>query len=132
MVIINDIQEAKMHLERFGNFQECIIEDLAFEDFLTTLVVSIINIWTDHGRLKKDVDSNKELVQLKLKGIQNLSIFNNLTPNILHHLDMINWGFNEIAMVEIEKEDRGFMKVSFMWENERKIEITCIGINIVN
>ena len=132
MVIIKDIQEAKRQFGAFKDFQECIIENLVFKDYLTTVVVSVANIWTDDGQLREDLDSRKELVHLEFKGVMSLNVFNDLTPSILYQPDRINWGFNEIALVEIKQDNDLYMTFSFVWESNRKIELTCEKLVILD
>ena len=122
-MVVNNIQEIKDCFVKYKNFQECIIENIRFADYFTTIEIDINNIWTNDGRIRNNLDTKKEIVQLRFKRLNNFKIFNDLNDRILSELDKINWGFNEVALARLEPTENNFIKVLFQWENNRVIEI---------
>lgn len=125
MVVIEDLQEARKQIRKYNSFQECILEEIIFDNYFTKLTISIINLWTKDGQLRRDLDERKEIVHIEFIGVNVFNIFNDLNINILSHPEKKNWGYNEIALIEIQQTDDHYLRVLFLWESKRKIELTC-------
>jgi hypothetical protein len=122
-MVNNRIDKISTSLKGYNFFQECIIEEVIFKDYLTTLEISLNNIWTNEGTIRNDLDKEKDIVLLRFKGLDSFQVRNYLTSGLKTNLDKINWGFNEISIVKVENASEGFIKFSFLWESNRTIEL---------
>ena len=128
----NHRKEIEAFLKNHKNFSECIIEELALKDYGTTLDVAFNYIWTDSGELRPDLDKPKNIA-LRFRLVQELRINNSLNSSIFEHPESINWGLNEVALVQVVKDDRALQvrgdslallnHVEFLWEGERRIDV---------
>lgn len=123
-MVIKDIKEIKDCFSRYNDFQECIIEDLLLEDYFTTIKITINNIWNSDGQIRNNLNTEKDILQLRFKGLNSFEIFNDLYESILTQIDEINWGFNEVALAKVELEENNYIRVVFLWESNRAIKIT--------
>ncbi len=132
MVVLKDITKVKKLLKSYNDFQECIIEELVFKEQLTIMIVSIINIWTNTGQIRSDIDTRKEIVKLQFNGLKSLSITNDLNIKNDAYKERINWSYNEFALIEVGQEIKSQLKISFVWESNRRIEVICDSINQID
>lgn len=118
-------------LDLYHSFEECVIEEIRFTDFATSVVIVLNNIWNPSGSLRENLDV-KQLVTLKFVLVEEFRIFNALSETMRTHAQEMNWGFNEISMIRLEPESTSTGSlgvrnasnyVSILWENDRQIEI---------
>jgi hypothetical protein len=129
---LNHKEEIEACLKQHKNFSECIIEELALKDFGTTLDVIFNYIWTDSGELRPDLDKPTN-IGLRFRVVQELHINNSLNSSILEHPESIDWGLNEVALVQVVKDDSALRAcedlpaplnhVEFLWEGERRMDV---------
>lgn len=127
-----DRKEIEEFLKTHKGFSECIIDELSLKDYATTLEVVFNYIWTDTGEVRADLDEPKP-VGLRFRQVQELRITNALNSSMLDHPELINWGYNEVALVKVASESdvlhtsqtsvNGFTHVAFLWEGDRRIDV---------
>jgi hypothetical protein len=111
-------------LKEHKYFQECILEDVSFYDYGTTVVLSFDYIWSSNFNIREDLD-DKQIIKLKFSSVNRFVIDNELSKAVIDEPEMINWGFNEISRINlIETHDSSqFLQVEILWETKRKILI---------
>ncbi len=123
--------EIRELLRSYHNFSECIIEDMRWRDYATTLDVMFNYIWDGQEGISLD-PKQPELVVVRFKLVQEFRLNNALNSYMCAHPEELNWGLNEVAMVKISDDDAPqsypFLPISFnhvilLWEGERKIDI---------
>jgi hypothetical protein len=125
--MVNKRLEVCNKLKVYNNFQECIIEDILFTEFGTSVEITFNNIWSNAKEIRKDIDK-KQIVKIKFFFVNKFLIENNLSRDFVN---MINWGINEVSIIKlIERSDNDFMRVEILWETERKIIIEFRDMNI--
>lgn len=118
--MVNKRLEVYNKLREYNNFQECIIEDIFFTEYGTSVEITFNNIWSNVKEIRKNIDK-KQIVKIKFFIVNKFLIENNLSEDFINRL---NWGFNEISILKfIETSDNDFMRVEILWETERKIII---------
>lgn len=129
---ISEYNDAKNIIDGFNEFQECVITEITFENFLNSVKVGILNIWDKNKNIKSDIQHDKDVVYVIFKKVSRFKIENYLTETMLRNLDKVNWGINEFALLKVEKERNNLLKFIFVWENDlRTIEISCKVFRII-
>lgn len=122
--------EIKELLESYHNLSECVIEQINWTDFGTTVEVVFDYIWTDDGRIRPDLE-HPENVTLKFRLVQEFRMHNALNAAMCAHPEEMGWGLNEIAVARVNDDVYDqyrflpvpFNHVAFLWEDERRIDI---------
>jgi hypothetical protein len=125
-------KEIEAFLNEHKDFSECIIEELALKDYGTTLDVVFNYIWTDTGEVRPNLNERNAIV-LRFRLVQELHINNALNSSMLRNPESINWGLNEVALVQLVKDDSASQTsnpppaalnhLALLWEGERRIDI---------
>jgi hypothetical protein len=113
--------EIKNKLKEYNNFQECIIEDIVFSDFGTSVSIFFDYIWINEKELRKNLDE-KHIVTLKFFLVNKFLMENELSKVLVDSPNSMNWGINEISKINIvESANKIFYTVEIVWESKRKI-----------
>ncbi len=119
--------EIKNKLKEYNNFQECIIEDIVFSDFGTSVSISFDYIWINEKELRKNLDE-KHIVTLKFFLVNKFLMENELSKVLVDSPNSMNWGINEISKINIiESVNKMFYTVEIIWESKRKIVLEFKG-----
>lgn len=97
-------REIEELLKKYNNFSECVIEQIRWLHYGTTVEVVMNYIWTDEGQIRSDLD-RADLVTLRFSLVQKMHIDNALNDSMVSEPEMINWGKNEVSMVRLFSED---------------------------
>ncbi len=100
------------------------------ENLCRDFVVLIDNIWEAPGKMRANLDA---LVPLHLcfKQCQQIAINSNFSDYMLRNPDLVSWGLNEFALVQVEEINQGY-EFRVLWEDERYINIKCAELIIDN
>ena len=128
----NDRKEIEEFLKKHKDFSECIIEELSLKDYGTTLEVVFNYIWTESGQPRANLDEPTN-IGLRFRLVQELHINNALNSSMLHDPGSINWGLNEVALVEVVNDSTALQTyepslaplnhLAFLWEADRRIDV---------
>jgi hypothetical protein len=112
----------------FNRFQECIIVEMRLLDYQTTLELIFDYIWAPDGTIRPNLDA-EERVRLQFRLVQEIHITNALNDSQLREPEMMNWGMNEVAWVEIKDDEaylkkynnysHGFHHAEILWEGDK-------------
>jgi hypothetical protein len=126
-------------LQKYNNFDECVILEVRLRDYQTTLELFINHIWDDEGNIRPNIDELRVVV-VRFQLVQEVLIRNNLNSAKLLEPERMNWGMNAIALIRIEEQEsklasyRGlpvsFHHAAIMWENERRIDVVFAHLEI--
>lgn len=128
----NNKAEIRRLLEGFRNFQECVVEDVKWLDFGTTVEVQLDYTWTDAGQIRPDLE-HPEIIVMKFRLVQEFRLSNALNDVMCAEPEQIGWGISEVDVVRLFNEDfflrqyqflpAPFHHVAFMFGGDRRIDI---------
>lgn len=127
----NDRAALEAALVRYGWFQECLLKDIRWDRFGTTIHLDFDYIWDGGGPEAGRIRDEPRRITLSLLGVQELKIHNALTAAILAHPERLDWGISEISRVRLEpapdtgnaaESKGGPHNLVVEWESERRID----------
>jgi hypothetical protein len=112
-------------------FQECILENISFYDYGTTIVLTFNYIWSNDFKIRPNLDE-KQIMKLRFSSVNRFVIDNELSNSVIDEPKMINWGFNEISKINLigTTNSSNFLQVEILWETKRKILIEFSNMDI--
>ena len=135
-------------------FQECVLTEIKWRNWGLGLDLVFNYIWPDcdgffidergHKRVKlvtprSDLDTPL-FKTLSCQLVQEFSVHNYLNDQVINHPDEVDWGFSEIALVDIPDDNAflskyrhhriAFHHVRVLWEGDRRIDIVCKDLAI--
>jgi len=102
---LQQLDEIRAVLHAHRDFTECILESATFTDFQTTLALTFDYIWLPDGTVRPDEEA-KLLITLKLLVVQEVDWRNVLRPQATRDTKALNWGFAEVARIEVNDDGR--------------------------
>ena len=137
---IKAVHDLRRFLKEHGNFTECIIEELALSDYGTTFTVSMSCGWVQRSRMQQNESSPPTYICLSFHLVQELHFRNGLNAAMLTSPESLNWGLNEVSVVQVVEEDpilwpspqqeKRFLRVAFLWEGERRIDVVFSDLDV--
>ena len=134
------VSEMKRVLERYNKFQECVLTDIVWTNQGTSLEIVFDYIWGEDGKIRSNVDQQAKVV-LRFSLVQEFHMRAGLNQAMLAEPDRINWGINEIALVDIDEDETAlapycglslpFYHAIILWETERRIDIVFSHLDVV-
>lgn len=126
-----DLPEMQAALAYYDWFDQCLVQDVRWDRFGTTIHIDFDYIWDEGGASGGQLRSDFKLVTVSLIGVQELIVRNALTEMLLAHL---NWSFSEISLVRLEQVSKEAYpgmpgqpyRLQFPWEgrDHRQFEVT--------
>lgn len=129
----NDREKMQETLARLQGLGECVIKELVWLEPALTLLVELWYVWTDDNRICFTVGEEPRLITLRFDVVNDLVLHNALNSAQMTNPEHLNWGISEIAgfgLVDDQNIAAPLIKAQFVWEGERRIEITCLHITI--
>ena len=119
-------------LEKYNHFEECIIEDIRFRNYLGTVEIGLNYIYGLGTDIRKDIET-KRILTLRFHLVESLKFRGGLSSENLKDFDNVNWSLNEIALVELRDpiESDQLKEVSILWEGDRRIDIKFLEFDIL-
>lgn len=105
MTTLRQLHEVRAILHAHRDFMECILHSASFTDFQTTLALTFDYIWLPNGTVRPDGDA-RLFVTLKLLCVQEVDLRNSLRPVVTTDTTTLDWGFAEIARIEVKDDSR--------------------------
>ncbi len=137
----DDLATMQEWLRDHNHFSECIIEEMRLNDYGTTLELLLNYIWANGRTLRSKLDE-PELITLRFSLVQEIHIINALTPAMVAGPEQLNWGINEVALVEINADGlatqynalpKPFYRCTFKWEGmQRRIDLVFWQLELVS
>jgi len=117
-------------LKNHKYFQECILEDIFFYDYGTTIVLLFDYIWSNDFDIRENLDE-KQIIKLKFSSVNRFIVENDLSKAVIERPEMINWGFNEISIMNLIETPNSsqFLQMEILWETKRKILIEFVNLD---
>lgn len=100
-----ELTTMQSQLRKYSNFEECVITNIAWEDFGTAIAITFDYIWKANGRIRGD-NEDRVLVTLRFKVLQEFMMYNQLRPALLNDLSNLNWSFAEISQLVVQDDER--------------------------
>lgn len=138
-----DRTSIRRELEAYDSFEECLFEGAVLLDCGTTVELTFNYVRDDIGEIRNDVLVSPHPVVLRLEVVQGFHVSNDLTEAMLAEPARLNWGFQEIALVELEESSRflnnyeaittaHFHHLSVKWEGGRRIDTVFLRLGVVD
>lgn len=145
--VMTDREEIESALEEFRSFSECLVKDVQFSDYQTTLTVDVDYTWDAQGKVREDVDIAPMIFRLTFAPVLEVRFQSGLNDYQLAHMDELNWGMNEIAEVRFAEDDGEISayathgipvhKLTFLWSwgkhnntKSRRIDVVFSSLSI--
>lgn len=111
-------------------FQECVLENIIFDHYGTTVILWFDYIWSKNCDIRENLDE-KQIIKLKFSSVNRFVIENELSKSVLEKPEMINWGFNEISKINMIQTHNSsqFLQMEILWETKRKILIEFVNLD---
>lgn len=127
---IRDMRSLESSLERWNNFEDCLLHDVHPVMFGYGLELVLNYVWSEDGTVRPDAVEKPRLVVLRLLGLESLEFRGGLSPAMKQEPEAINWGLTEVASVRA-KEAPSEMAIAVEWESERKITAQFVEMEII-
>ncbi len=98
---LTDAEEIRSALGRYQNLSECIVEEIAFRHYGTTIEIFLNYIWTKVSSVRPNLD-NLDIVCVTLSIVQEMRLQNSLNEAMCREPNRLNWGFNEVSLIVLE------------------------------
>ncbi|HEX9856228.1 MAG TPA: hypothetical protein VGC47_13025 [Acidimicrobiia bacterium] len=100
MTRLTTTDEINAVLERYLNLTECILDDVVWRDFGTTIDLVFDNVWAEAWKLRQDVNDVRDPVVMRLYSVQTVRLDNALNDYMVAEPWMLDWGLAEVEWVE--------------------------------
>jgi len=132
---IQTITQIQAFLQKHFEFAECIIESIVFSKYATSVTICVNSIWDSSGNVREDLNRKRQIVVMEFQLVKTFTLINDWTTSMIEEPEAIGWGLNEIALVrslppESQSEPVDFVKVEFLWEGNRRIEVVFCGLDV--
>lgn len=127
-------------LNRYNDFSECIINDILFRNFGTSISIDLLYIYSENGQIFRAQDDYRK-IRINFNLVQKFILNNFLNSSICTIPSNINWGINEISLMQIKNEDSilepfkylplEFSHLEILWENDRRIDLVFHEFEII-
>lgn len=127
-------------LSQYNRFEECIIREIKWLDYGLTYEVIFDYIWDEEGKIRKNLDVDLR-VSIRFNLVQEFHFNSNLDKHMVLHSENINWGINDISLIQVAENSASlekyadlpipFYHIEIRWEDARRIDIICAGIEIL-
>jgi hypothetical protein len=135
----NDSRNISELLEKYHNFDECVLVDIDWRDYGLTVDLAFNYIWQENGTIRANLDA-EEIVILRFKLVQELHVIGALNEAKITQPEAVDWGINTVALVKMEEKEEflnkyrnfsiPFHHVAVRWEYERRIDIVFSDLEV--
>lgn len=91
-------------LGAYRGFAECILLEVRLGRYQTVLELLFDYVWDERGAIRTDVGRRLDPVRVRFGLVTAAQFDNGLTPGQLAHPELMNWGANEVAGVQVTEE----------------------------
>ena len=126
-------------LKQFHNFEECILLEVSWHNYGTTINLVFNYIWDTDRKIRPDLEQVHR-VTVSFGLVQEFHFTGALNASVCKEPERINWGLNEIAMVRLEEQEDylhsykalpvRFHHLAVLWDTGRRIDIVFSTIEI--
>src|SRR3712207_2932217 len=102
---MRELSEMRALIESYRGFSECVAKSITWYDHGTTIEIAIDYIWHPDGTVRGD-NEDRLLVKLRFRLVQEFWMKNALRPAVIEDPSLINWSFNEIALMVVQTDER--------------------------
>lgn len=135
---MRELSEMQALLEAYRGFSECVVKSITWRDYGTTVEIALDYIWNPDGTVRSD-DEDRLLVKLRFRLVQEFSMKNALRPAVIENPSLINWSFNEIALMVVQADERSslyaagpatFYHAALLWETGSWIDVVFSELDV--
>ncbi|WP_328992589.1 hypothetical protein OG394_39970 [Kribbella sp. NBC_01245] len=116
-------------LERWKNFEECLIHDIRPVRYGYGVDIAINSVWRD-GKVRPDVLQKPDLVTLSLLGVESLRFTGGLTDDMKRDPAAINWGLTEISHI-VDSSSDGSAAITVHWPGDRSLFVQYLNLEVL-
>jgi hypothetical protein len=121
-------------LARYRNLEECILTEVRWLDWGSSLECCFDYIWADEEEAVLPESEFRHIV-VRFEGVQELRLVGGLTDTMIRHPKGVNWGLGEIAVArsqpaDITGGDVPLHHVTFLWEGERRLDVVAARVTV--
>lgn len=117
-------------LRRWRNLEECLLHEIRVSPDLYRIELKFNHIWKGEDRVRERVLEEPVFVTLRLVGIEELQFIGALTEGMKGSPELLDWGLTEVAGVRV-RDRNGLIALTVDWESERRLEVRCVTIELV-
>jgi hypothetical protein len=99
---MSDLAVLRAQLHAYRDFDECIVLDLRWLDWGTSLVLDLDFVWRDDGTVRSQ-EENRRVVSIRFFGVSEVHVVNDLTDAQLGEEQSLGWSVGEIACLRVER-----------------------------
>ncbi len=135
------MEHIKSLLASYRNFQECVLLDIKWLHYGTTIELTFDYSWNKQGKIRENLNE-KEPIVMSFKLVQEFHLTNALNESMVLDPYRINWGINEVAAIRLEEHStmlkpyeelpKEFQHIAILWErgNMRRIDVVFSELEI--
>lgn len=127
---MSELAVLRAQLHAYRDFDECVVLDVQWLDWGTSLKVDVDFVWRDDGSVRSQED-NRRIVSIRFVGVSEMRLVNDLADAMVGEDASPGWGLGEIACLRVEQAapSRSRLtipsyKASFWHEEYAWVEIT--------
>ncbi|TYB56007.1 hypothetical protein FXF51_45135 [Nonomuraea sp. PA05] len=137
--MITEAEEIELALTGHRHFEECLLVDVRWRHYGTTIDFFFNYIWED-DRIRPQILDRPQLVTVRAYLVQELKLANAITETMAREPESLNWGFSEVAMVRLVADSpllapyrhhgTTYHHLAILWEGDRRIDMVFRGLDI--
>lgn len=127
------------YLRRHRDFEECVLEDVRWLHFGTTVELVFDYIWDHDGTVRPEyAPANRKT--LVLRNVQELHVWNALSEYMVLHPNELNWGLSEVSSVRLVDDEQVLGRYALLpiplhqlrcnWEHERRVDVVFSTLDV--
>jgi len=101
---MSELPVLRAQLHAYRDFDECVVLELRWLWWGTSLAIDVDYIWHDDGTVRSRED-DRRVVSIQFFGVSEVRIVNDLTDSMVTETSSLTWGSGEIACLRIEQAD---------------------------
>lgn len=99
---MSELSVLSAQLHAYRDFDECVVLDLQWLDWGTSLNVDLDFVWRDDVGVRTQED-NRRIVSIRFFGVSEIHVVNDLTDSMVSDAALLRWGHGEISCLTVEQ-----------------------------
>ncbi|MFC3077711.1 hypothetical protein ACFODL_06385 [Phenylobacterium terrae] len=117
---------------RLGKLDECLIVGFRMDDFLSSLQITLDDIWTEQGQVRADLGQRRKLLRLSCELVERIEFLGGLRAhNLIASPELIGWSHTEVSAFELGVQPSGLLRLRMTITDARSITVDCARIRVV-
>lgn len=97
---MTDVAILRAQLHAYRDFDECVVLDIRWRNWGTSLDVDLDFVWRDDGAIRSQ-EEDRRIVSIRFLGVSEVHLVNDLTDAMVGGGALLGWSIGEIACLRV-------------------------------